>query len=280
MSYKRLIVLAVALMLIVCLSAFSALADVRDVQIWGTIVGTSTNAWTYMEWQKIGQNSFAYKGTRDGSSVTNVNYYSYYFNVTQSSITNFDIQFTIYDDGLTGLNNYGANTIVIYQETSSGGLGSSTTITNQVTYTPVNNGDGSWTVSYKYIGSAIPGSILRLSFRCAAYSLAATSWHTFNIDNFVVNGIDYTDYEVTETNEAFEDSISQLAQNEERMWAQVVAPDLTDTIDRITQGNVQSYSDYKMVIQRVTWDNFLVPTLLFTVFSFAFYSYVIFGRKG
>lgn len=280
MLYKRIFVLVVTVMLIVCLSAFSVSADLRSVQIWGTIVGTSSNSWTYMEWQQIGQNTFAYKGTYEGSSVSNVNYYSYYFNTTQTSISNFDVQITIHDDGLTGLNNWGANTIIVYQENSSGGLGSNTTITSQVDYTPVDNGDGSWSISYKYIGNSVPGSILRLSFRCSAYTLVATSWRTFTIDKFVVNGIDYSDYEVTETNEVFEDYITQLAQNEERMWAQVIAPDLTDAFDRIHQQNNSTYNDYKAVISAVSIDNFLIPGLLMIVFSFAFYSYVIFGRKG
>ena len=58
----------------------------------------------------------------------------------------------------------------------------------------------------------------------------------------------------------------------------VVAPGI-DTWIQDTQVS-QAMGDYKKVIQAVSMNNFLVPTLIIIVFSFAFYGYALFGRKG
>ena len=100
----------------------------------------------------------------------------------------------------------------------------------------------------------------------------------FAVDSFVVNGVSVENIAVTEYNEGFAEQISDLAEIEEEMWLDVVAPGIDTWIEN--QSVSQAMGDYKQVIQAVSMNNFLVPSLIIIVFSFAFYGFALFGRKN
>lgn len=169
-----------------------------SVNAWGTIVGLTSNQWVRLETVKTGANAFSYKGTYEGSSMTNVNYMSYYFLTDTTSISNFSITIHECNTALTNLPNWGSYSIYIYQY-NNGQISGGTNITNVTIYNPVLQEDGTWIISWDYIGDAVSGAVVRLSLRTSPYVLNSIEWKQFTVDKFNVNGQNYvfTDGEQT-----------------------------------------------------------------------------------
>lgn len=278
MSYKRLIVLAVSILCIVCLSVVSSYASgeltPKRVVIYGALIGETTSTNRAGTVYQVNESVFTVKPSVDMAAVSGF----LLFFVLPENVNTFKIRITALNNLTYNADGSFGSDVILYNFN-----GSSYTDSTYITGSTVKQKstvDGYATFDWQYIGGSGNRNTIALRIPMGATAVNASSFYNFRVDEFSLNGVAVTDVAVTETNEGFEDVISQLAQNEERMWSQVVAPDLTDFIDRIQSQNNGAYNDYRSVISAVSIDNFLVPGLLLIVFSFAFYSYVIFGRKG
>lgn len=272
-------IIVLVFLLVLCLP-FNSLAAGETTPfrstVRGVIYGSSGSETAYAApVYSVAENEFTIKTL---NSYTGVNRLSFYFELP-TKVSYFSITLTSLDSTLLYTQDGIFNDYVGLYMYSDGNFSSSLNITSNTTETK-STVDGLPTYTYQYSGGDSTRNCIVVSIPLSATVMGANSFYNFRVNNFSVNGIPINDIAVTETNAEFEDNISQLAQNEERMWAQVIAPDLTDALDRIQQQNNTTYNDYKAVISAVSIDNFLIPGLLMIVFSFAFYSYVIFGRKG
>lgn len=268
------LVISISILLVLCLPVVSLAKPPYRAQILGAYLDSGENpSVKAVNVVPVNNNTFGIYSNDDLELCTRL---YLYFGAGTNGISNFNIQIKLLSEGYQL--NTSANNIAysrLNNVTSSGVVSDSIAVGSDLRQTYDGN-----TITWQYIRSSVidrNGILLVLTFQ--NFMLGSTPVY-FEVLNFSVNGIPFDEIEVTEYNAEFEDTISELAQNEERMWAQVIAPDLTDTFDRIQQQNNETYSDYKAVIASVSVDNFLIPGLLMIVFSFAFYSYVVFGRKG
>lgn len=198
----------------------------------------------------------------------------FYFGAGTNGISNFNIQIKVLSEGYQL--NTSANNIAysrLNNVTSTGVISDSVAVGSDLRQTYDGN-----TITWQYIRSSVidrNGILLVLTFQ--NFMLGSNPVY-FEVLNFSVNGIPFDEIEVTETNEGFAEQISDLAEIEEELWVDVVAPGIDTWIQN--QSVAQAMGDYKQVIQAVSMDNFLVPSLIIIVFSFAFYGFALFGRKN
>lgn len=273
MSYKRLIVLAVAVMLIVCLSAFSAFSyDISRVQVWGIYSGESSGTYHRMLTMAFGQNEFGYKPE---SPISNVTYVSYFLTFPKTNINSFSLD--IYDEyAYSSLSSYGANNIWF-------GLSNSMThnVTAVTNYT-ASAADVGWNLHWDYSDGTNNDEFdtLRVSYRVGTTVLSASYWHKFKINNFTINGVSADEIGINQTSDDLSTQISQLHNDELAMWGQIVAPVLSESFNDQQINEAMTQSGYYSLLTSVSMNNFIVPAMLLIVATMAFYSYAIFGRKG
>lgn len=243
--------------------------------IYGALINTTTSTSRGAVVYQVNSTDFTLKPTAD---MTAVNQISLFF-VVPTTITTFSLSIACLDSRLSQISDgsFSTNTALYNWEGST--PSNVTYISGVSRIKSTVNGYGTYTWDY-YTTTSSGRNCIMVNLPLNITVVDDAYFYNFRVNYLNVNGQAIEDIAVTEYNAEFEDTISELAQNEERMWAQVIAPDLTDTFDRIQQQNNQTYSDYKSVIASVSVDNFLIPGLLMIVFSFAFYSYVVFGRKG
>lgn len=279
----KILIAMIAVLVVTTLSTIFAsnASDVVQVRAWGArVITPGTNTWYNLEFRQEGSSGFAYSGTTSGDSLTNVNYMSYFFETSFQSIGSFDITIKETNPDLANLGNWGAYSIEIYKYNSSGGLNQVASLTSETTYTPVQNGDGSWSISWSYLGDSIAGNIIRVSYRCSPYNLVASTWKAVYIDNFVVNGTTAEEIEVEQDVEGIAEALSLYSSSEDALWGRIVAPNLGEVmIDQNTSDAMQN-TGYFALLTGVSTFNFIVPSLILIVVTTAFYSYIIFGKKG
>ena len=274
MRKGSILAISISILLVLCLPVVSFAKPPMRAQILGVYYESGSNPSVIpINVVPVNNNTFGIYSTDQLEVCTRL---YLYFGAGTNGISNFNIQIKVLSDGYQL--NTSANNIAysrLNNISSTGVVTDSVSVGSDLRQTYDGN-----TITWQYIRSSVidrNGILLVLTFQ--NFMLGSNPVY-FEVLNFSVNGIPLEEIEVTEYNADFEDYISEMARNEDRMWAQVVAPDLTDYLDYVQQANNSTYTDYKDVISAVSINNFLVPGLLFIVFSFAFYSYVVFGRKG
>lgn len=279
MSYKRLIVLAVAVMLIVCLSAFYVYAEppVR-VQFLAAIYdsGSTTTANRTLNIDPVSNNIFGLSSDEILASGTRM---YLWFRTDASSVRTFRITLKILSSGYefnTTANNKAYMRLCRISTNSNGSIGidQNVAIGDQTDITI----DGS-SITYEYLGSETNrnGVLLVMTFQSCV--LGSTPMY-IQVTEMSVNGYEQGEIPVTETAAETEDLISQLHNNELEMWSQIVAPVLSDSFNDQQINEAMTQSGYYSLLTSVSMNNFIVPAMLLIVATMAFYSYAIFGRKG
>lgn len=108
--------------------------------------------------------------------------------------------------------------------------------------------------------------------------LGPTSPLILTVNEMYLNSVDVSELQYLTYQQDFEGSIEELNAAESTWWQKVITPGLDDVIwpDHVDE----NLSDYKSVIRSITIDNFFIPGIIVMVFTVAFYSYVLYGRKG
>lgn len=278
MKKSSFIIVVVAILLVLCLPV-SALAagelTPRRALIYGALINTTTSTSRAAVVYQVNSTDFTLKPTADMSAVNQISL----FFVVPTTVTTFSLSISCLDSRLSQISDGSFSTNTALYNWENGAPSNVSYISGVARNKTTVDGLGTYTWDY-YTTTSSNRNCIMVNLPLNITVVDDSYFYNFRVNYLNVNGQAIEDIAVTEYNAEFEDTISELAQNEERMWAQVIAPDLTDTFDRIQQQNNSTYSDYKTVIASVSVDNFLIPGLLMIVFSFAFYSYVVFGRKG
>lgn len=264
-------------LLVLCLPVSSlAAGELTPVRttLYGAIVGNTTSSTYSLPVYQVDSDTFCIIPSRNYNAVSQFNFF---FSIP-SGFTSFKIVYSFDESYFSNITDGTFSMTLVSYNYSNGALTDTFNLSGATSTQSTSN--GRVTITHQWRGSEKDRNCVSVGFLTNITVANQNQYYNFDVDEFIVNGVAVEDLAVTEQNAEWEDTITQLAQNEERMWAQVIAPDLTDTLDRISQGNNDTYQDYKMVISSVSINNFLIPGLLFIVFSFAFYSYVVFGRKG
>ena len=262
----------IAVVLVLCLPVTSFAKPPMRAQILGVYYESGNNSSVIpINIVPVNNNTFGIYSTDQLEYCTRL---YLYFGAGTNGISNFNIQIKLLSDGYQL--NTSANNIAysrLNNITSTGVVTDSVTVGSDLRQTYDGN-----TITWQYIRDSVidrNGILLVLTFQ--NFMLGRNPVY-FEVINFSVNGIPADEIEVTETNVGFAEQISDLAQIQEDLWVDVVAPGVDTWIQDYQVA--QAMGDYKQVIQAVSMDNFLVPTLIIIVFSFAFYGYALFGRKG
>lgn len=278
MKKSSFIIVVVAILLVLCLPV-SALAagelTPKRALIYGALINTTTSTSRAAVVYQVNATDFTLKPTADMSAVNQISL----FFVVPTTITTFSLSIACLDSRLSQISDGSFSTNTAFYNWEGSSPSNVSYISGVARNKSTVDGYGTYTWDY-YTTTSSDRNCIMVNLPLNITVVDDSYFYNFRVNYLNVNGQAIEDIAVTEYNAEFEDTISELAQNEERMWAQVIAPDLTDTFDRIQQQNNETYSDYKTVIASVSVDNFLIPGLLMIVFSFAFYSYVVFGRKG
>lgn len=274
MKKRSMCVVAAAILLVLCLPvtalAAGELTPIR-ARFYGALAQGENSQWVNLRCYTDQNNRFVLMSDVNGFSVS---YITLFFDLGVSHVDSFSLRIKKDNallDGSTSLSSQAVNLM-------DSNFSNSVSIRTQCQISRTTAGDDTFYNWSLYSSSGYDLNVLSVTINYGATVIGSNSPIGFIVENLTVNGFSVEEIAITEYNEGFADQIADLAEIEEELWVDVVAPGIDTWIQ--DQSVAQAMGDYKQVIQAVSMDNFLVPSLIIIVFSFAFYGYALFGRKG